>query len=192
MRYMRLPFIYPYRSVNIKYANLNDALTEAFITPMPRLGNVDPKLLKLLAPQSITTYNLPSLSPSVEQPANTSVNPPVQNPNPEAAKPAPANTQSSTGGAAGSDKPIIRKGRPGTGNKPLTRREAERLMRKFQGSRALGFGRAAGPGMGFGGALMWTALGGLGGVLLDRLLSSGRKKHEPSYYAPYIPGYRLY
>jgi len=180
---MRLPFIYPYRSVNIKYANLNDALTKALITPMPRLENVDPKLLELLAPQSITTYNLPSLSPSVEQPANTSVNPPVQKPNPKAAKPAPANTQSSTGGAAGSDKPIIRKGRPGTGNKPLTRREAERLMRKFLGSRALGFGRAAG----------LVAAGGLGTLLLSRLLfGSGESKSEYPYYyySPYTPGYR--
>ena len=123
---MRLPFIYPYRSVNIKYANLNDALTN---------------------------------------------------------KPAPANTQSSTGGAAGSDKPIIRKGRPGTGNKPLTRREAERLMRKFLGSRALGFGRAAG----------LVAAGGLGTLLLSRLLfGSGESKSEYPYYyySPYTPGYR--
>jgi len=123
---MRLPFIYPYRSVNIKYANLNDALTN---------------------------------------------------------KPAPANTQSSTGGAAGSDKPIIRKGRPGTGNKPLTRREAERLMRKFLGSRALGFGRAAG----------LVAAGGLGTLLLSRLLfgsGESKSKYPYYYYSPYTPGYR--
>jgi len=162
MRYMRLPFIYPYRSVNIKYANLDDALTKALITPMPRLENVDPKLLRLLAPQSITTYNLPSLSPSVEQPANTSVNPPVQTKGqltPPRLQPGPAGT-------------------------PLTRKEFMRMLNKALRKRP--------PGMGFGGALMWTALGGLGAVLLDRLFSSGSKKREYPYYAPYIPGYRLY
>lgn len=162
MRYMRLPFIYPYRSVNIKYANLDDALTKALITPMPRLENVDSKLLGLLAPQSITTYNLPSLSPSVEQPANTSVNPPVQTKGqltPPRLQPGPAGT-------------------------PLTRKEFMRMLNKALRKRP--------PDMGFGGALMWTALGGLGGVLLNRLFSSGSKKREYPYYAPYIPGYRLY
>ena len=69
-------------------------------------------------------------------------------------------------------------------NTPLTRKEFMRMLNKALRKRP--------PGMGFGGSLMWTALGGLGGVLLDRLLSSGGKKHAPSYYAPYIPGYRLY
>lgn len=162
MRYMRLPFIYPYRSVNIKYANLDDALTKALITPMPRLENVDPKLRRFLAPQSITTYNLPSLSPSVEQPANTSVNPPVQ--------------------TKGQLTPL--RLQPGPAGTPLTRKEFMRMLNKALRKRP--------PGMGFGGALMWTALGGLGGVLLDRLFSSGSKKREYPYYAPYIPGYRLY
>jgi len=73
---------------------------------------------------------------------------------------------------------------PGPAGTPLTRKEFMRMLNKALRKRP--------PGMGFGGSLMWTALGGLGGVLLDRLLSSGGKKHEPSYYAPYIPGYRLY
>lgn len=167
MRYMRLPFIYPYRSVNIKYANSNAALTNAaltktLITPMPTLKNVDPELLERLAPQSITTYNLPSLSPSVEQPANTFVNPPVQ-----------------TKGQL-----TLSRLQPGPAGTPLTRKEVMRMLNKALRKRP--------PGMGFGGALMWTALGGLGGVLLDRLFSSGSKKREYPYYAPYIPGYRLY
>ena len=157
MRYMRLPFIYPYRSVNIKYANLNDALTKKLVstkivTPMPRVKNVDPELLKLLAPQSITTYNLPS---------------------------APLRLQ------------------PGPADTPLTRKEVTRMINRALRKRLPTGGGGSvlpkgQPGMGFGGPLMWAALGSLGGVLLDRLLSSGRKKHEPSYYAPYIPGYRLY
>lgn len=159
---MRLPFIYPYRSVNIKYANLNDALTKALITPMPRLENVDPKLLELLAPQSITTYNLPSLSPSVT----------------------PAPTTGGGGSVLPKGQPIPPRLQPGPAGTPLTRKEFMRMLNKALRKRP--------PGMGFGGSLMWTALGGLGGVLLDRLLSSGGKKHEPSYYAPYIPGYRLY
>jgi len=146
MRYMRLPFIYPYRSVNIKYANLNyanlnDALTKAPVTPMPRLENVNPKLLKRLAPQSRL-------------------------------QPGPAGT-------------------------PLTHKEVMRMLNKALRKRLPTGGGGSvlpkgQPGMGFGGPLMWTALGSLGGVLLDRLLSSRGKKHEPSYYAPYIPGYRLY
>ena len=149
---MRLPFIYPYRSVNIKYANSNAALTKTLITPMPRLKNVDPELLKLLAPQSITTYNLPS-----------------------------------TGGGGSvlpKGQPIPPRPQPGPAGTPLTRKEFMRMLNKALRKRP--------PGMGFGGALMWTALGGLGGVLLDRLFSSGSKKREYPYYAPYIPGYRLY
>ena len=170
MRYMRLPFIYPYRSVNIKYANLNDALTKKLVstrivTPMPRVKNVDPELLKLLAPQSITTYNLPSTG------GGGSVLPNGQ-PTPLGLQPGPADTA-------------------------LTRKEVARMINRALRKRLPTGGGGSvlpkgQPGMGFGGPLMWAALGSLGGVLLDRLLSSGRKKHEPSYYAPYIPGYRLY
>jgi len=74
--------------------------------------------------------------------------------------------------------------KPGPAGTPLTRKEFRRMSNKALRKRP--------PGMGFGGGLMWAALASLGGVLLDRLLSSGGKKHEPSYYAPYIPGYRLY
>jgi len=100
----------------------------------------------------------------------------------------PTETSAPTTGGGGS---VLPKGQPtpprlqpGPAGTPLTRKEFMRMLNKALRKRP--------PGMGFGGGLMWTALGGLGGVLLDRLLSSGGKKHEPSYYAPYIPGYRLY
>ena len=80
--------------------------------------------------------------------------------------------------------PIPPRLQPGPADTPLTRKEVKRMLNKALRKRP--------PGMGFGGGLMWAALASLGGVLLDRLLSSGGKKHEPSYYAPYIPGYRLY
>jgi len=109
-------------------------------------------------------------------------------PTADVAKSPPTKTPASTTGGGGSvlskGQPIPPRLQPGPAGTPLTRKEFMRMLNKALRKRP--------PGMGFGGSLMWTALGGLGGVLLDRLLSSGRKKHEPSYYAPYIPGYRLY
>ena len=86
--------------------------------------------------------------------------------------------------AGGGSVPPKGQPKPGPAGTPLTRKEFRRMSNKALRKRP--------PGMGFGGGLMWAALASLGGVLLDRLLSSGGKKHEPAYYAPYIPGYRLY
>jgi len=96
----------------------------------------------------------------------------------------PAPTTGGGGSVLPKGQPTPPRLQPGPAGTPLTRKEFMRMLNKALRKRP--------PGMGFGGSLMWTALGGLGGVLLDRLLSSGGKKHEPSYYAPYIPGYRLY
>ena len=166
MRYVRLPFIYSYRPVNIKFAAFDaEDWMESRSPALQAEGN------KGLANALASDVN------------KTLTKQRVRKPTPKATQITSENTQAPTDGAAGSDKPIIRKGRPGTGNKPLTRREAERLMRKFLGSRALGFGRAAG----------LVAAGGLGTLPLSRLLfGSGESKSEYPYYyyPPYASGYR--
>ena len=142
MRYVRLPFIYSYRPVNIKFAAFDaEDWMESWSPALQTEGN------KSLANALASDVN------------KTLTKQRVRKPIPPRLQPGPAGT-------------------------PLTRKEVRRMLNKALRKRP--------PGMGFGGGLMWAALGGLGGVLLARLLSSGGKKHEPSYYAPYIPGYRLY
>jgi len=142
MRYVRLPFIYSYRPVNIKFAAFDaEDWMESWSPALQTEGN------KGLANTLASDVN------------KTLTKQRVRKPTPPRLQPGPAGT-------------------------PLTRKEVRRMLNKALRKRP--------PSMGFGGGLMWAALGSLGGVLLDRLLSSGGKKHEPSYYAPYIPGYRLY
>lgn len=163
---MRLPFIYPYRSVNIKYAYFDAENWMESWGPAAQ-ANGSKGLANTLASDI----------------AENSTKRPAKTPNPVTTQPAPANNQAAATDVVAGDKPKIRRSRPRTGNKPLTRREAERLMRKFLGARALGFGRAAG----------LVAAGGLGSLLLSRLLfGSGESKPEYPYYyySPYAPGYR--